>query len=191
MKQPKPETVELNWQGPIPAAGFVADWRAVQKRYPELSGPGIYLWCVKKGGIFVIVYVGMSTKVLGRLCTEMNDIKEWQSVLLNLPARGPINDAHFNYAYVPDHDSRKGLPANLGDRNLARYRIFFARLNKMKRSELTAIEGAIQLHLRGKTETRRYLITGVSSYGLRGTVLMSNCPCRILGLEEPITTPPA
>jgi len=183
--------ISLKWK-PI----TVADVQ--RKGGKQVLDRGVYLWCLerttKSNLQYIIAYVGKANIIGDRLRDQIAGIQEHNSLLFNLPET-PISEDNENEAlyikYVPGHDSRtECAPPDLVQRNLDRYRFFYASLEAYPDVEPEDVEGAIQLHLFRNPITRKYLITAVSSYRLRSRLLINDTGgATILGLEGSISTP--
>lgn len=183
-------TITLNWQGPI----RMKDLETNNKIYDDLNKTGVYLWCAKQYDKYVIVYVGKANNIATRLCQEVGTINNGLSTLFNITDDSENwTDENLDCKYLPNYSNWDDDAKALAETNKEHLYIFYSaiEINDETPDLNMQVEGAIQIHLWRKTETRKYLITGVSSWNLRNAIIHNHFPAdiTIIGLDRTIETP--
>ena len=172
----------LYWRGPISFASFS------EKKMPadhiEMDRTGVYLHCFRMGEAFVVIYVGKAapTSIWKRNRHHYENINSFSYALFDWKKIDTHGD--LDVTFIPNYDDKlqrkfEADPAEL----IRRIRLFYAPV--LNEENIRGIEGAIQIHLWRNMATRKYLITPISNYGLKGFVLKNEFDSKdvILGLE--------
>jgi hypothetical protein len=131
----------------------------------DIRQAGVYLWCLgQDNGPYGIVYVGKAASILQRLQAEKSEIKNGSASLFGIGTGSP-----FEVVYCPGYHGQ--CTEEVIQANLTGIRILYAIPGGSWHSRVKDIEGAIQIHLWRKPETRQFLITGVSSWNLRDVTI--------------------
>jgi hypothetical protein len=102
----------------------------------------------------------------------------------------------LNFAFIPLYESHEKKETKETKEQMKKAMwLFYAPIANELVEYIRKIEGAIQIHLWRKMETRKYLVTPVSDWSLRGYVIKNDFESndRILGFEPEnrvIETPP-
>ena len=185
------KSITLKWKGPL----FYKDFEegSVDFKFPDFNKGGIYMWCLDYKGKKYIDYVGQASNFRRRHLKEhfpklknatysLCDIKKFKST-------GKLDIIHISgYCFVqPDNE--------MINENLFEHEIYFAEMseeingNNLETSR-KMIEGALQIDLFLKYETRAYLTTNVSNYNLRNTIIINEFGyTEFFGLSSKIISP--
>jgi hypothetical protein len=152
----------------------------------DLLGPqGVYLWTIKTETGYLILYVGKPSELKSRLVQEKKEIEKGQSVLVEFDRFSEM----LTSKYIPTyHDPQRHDLSRLVEEMKKLIVVFVATVPDD--FDPAMIEGALQIFLLSRSDTRRYLLTGPSSYALRGVTIQNNFGDAIFrGLHAEITTP--
>lgn len=180
--------IELMWSGPLPASSL-ADTALSLKGIDEA---GVYVWCVGGGGHFYVTYVGKADCLRVRLRQHVGEARRGGASLFRHVGGGALDDVEIGF--IPGYDIWSGTEDQLQmvEANLKKQFVFFASLVRYEGEVRSVdVEGAIQAALFRRRITRQYLVTGVSSYALRGYRIESIFDHGevVHGLDQPIETP--
>lgn len=194
-------TINLKWRGPF----ILGDKKNLLQNIPDSEA--IYLFCFRLGqkDEYIINYVGETENINHRLTNHYKltwsgkySLLEFNRKEIDIIHYGEHDLYNINLYKDKAYFSEKMKAAI--QNNLNNQFIFYAEPEYQKplknfdgKNELKAIEGAIQIHLYRKHETRQYILTPVSSYKLFNYTIIndfSNLKNKtIKGLEEYIKTP--
>jgi hypothetical protein len=189
--------ITLNWGKPLSLHEF--ERGEMRADCPALQEAGVYMWCAKLADCYVVTYVGKADDTVeARLVQHVAYIRGGRASLFALHESATVcRDEDFRQAYIPEYDSppdeelKRLIDVNMKSTYVvATAKKDWAAVNNGEVRTMD-VEGAIQIHLRRQPESRKYLMTGVSSYALRDVVLHNTFHkgVRVLGLERPIAIP--
>jgi len=182
--------IRLNWNGPV-------NWSDLENNHlqdylEEMQQPGVYCHCLGPypENIYSPFYVGKADSIINRQWQHLNYLNNYSATLFNLPE---AIDRLINpdIAFLPEYDLKPNDV--IIRRNKALSAIFYATVSSGQ--DIEAIEGAIQIYLIKKSETRALLITKPSSYRLRNTTInndysrITSQGITLKGMPDMIITP--
>lgn len=167
--------INLNWQGPI----FYKDFEdgSIDTKHPDIQIGGIYIWCLDYKGKKFVDYIGQSDNIKRRHIKEhfpliknatysLCDIKKFKLT-------GKLDIVHISgFCFL--QPSKEMINDNLYE-----HEIYFTEMatningSNLKTSR-EMVEGALQIDLFLKHDSRVFLTTSVSNYSLRNTIIYNN-----------------
>lgn len=173
--------ISLIWQH----YGALGDFAARPlKKIPEIESPGLYMHLLPISGKFAVTYVGSTNHLLNRQYQQASAVKCGLGAIIHKPEEA---QAHPYITYVPSYDSFPSQSQDI-DYTLQETLVLCAPLDAID-YDLKGLEGAIQLHLWRYADTRKFLLTGVSTYRLRNCVIRNGFQVgHVLGLMDSRST---
>ena len=184
--------VPLVWRGPFTLQDFQAELQGQPEDKAEAARPGVYLHCLQRNAEYYITYVGKADSIAVRQVQHLRMMNHRRSSLINIERFGQTSD--IDITYIPDYSNEALFTNDALQSNLQSTKVFFSSVPDDHIIDTELIEGALQIHLWQRMETRKYLLGTkmVSSWRYRG-LIQSNLdrlhPSRILGIEPEIVCP--
>jgi hypothetical protein len=173
------EKIDLNWSSAGTLNDFIND---TSQKYLNINKPGLYMHVMRYDGFLCVVYLGKADHILNRQVEHAASVQRGRGSII----KKPVDDTHGpDIVYVPDYDS--DFKEHEIDKNftLQETNILYAPVDT-KVHNLMGLEGALLIHLWRHADTRKYLITRISTYQLRNyriNNIFEKNPNQILGFN--------
>lgn len=147
---------------------------------------GIYLFTIEQNEIYYIYYVGQSYNMVNRNIQHKRDFTNKRWTLFKRETDKSGNLTGLEFAFIPGIDNFGEEESKLAQQNIHETWVFLGKFLNEHNYRYEAIEGAIQLYLLRKADTRKFMVTCVSEYTFRSFInyKFRDSNLKVFGLES-------